>query len=94
MLELSWMLSTPLLPLLPVPIRSRVVPPDKVLSVGQIELSAQSAGDVEYTTASQQRDKTPLTYVQYMAQKNWWGGSSNAGALENAEYPFISIGPG
>ena len=28
-----------------------------------------------------------------MTQEIWWWGSSNAGALGNAEYPFIVIAP-
>ena len=39
MLELWGMRSTPLLPLLPGPVWSRVVSPDKALSMGQIELN-------------------------------------------------------
>ncbi len=39
MLELWEMLSTPLLPSLPGPLWPRVVAPDRVLSIGQIELN-------------------------------------------------------
>ena len=39
MLELWGMQSTPSLPLLPDPLRPRVVVPDRVLSIGQIELN-------------------------------------------------------
>ena len=39
MLELWGMLSTPLLPLLPGPLWVEVVAPDRVLSMGQIELN-------------------------------------------------------
>ena len=39
MLELWRMLSTPLLPLLPGPLWPEVVVPDRVLSMGQIELN-------------------------------------------------------
>ena len=38
-LELWWMLSTPSLSLLPGPLRLRVVAPERVLSMGQIELN-------------------------------------------------------
>ena len=39
MLEIWGMRSTPSLPSLPVPLRPRVVAPDRVLSKGQIELN-------------------------------------------------------
>ena len=40
MLELGWMRSTPPFPSLPGPLCPGVVAPDKVLSMGQIELAA------------------------------------------------------
>ena len=41
-----------------------------------------------YMIASLQRGKTPPRSVMV-----WWWGSNNAGALGNAEYPFIAIVP-
>ena len=44
-------------------------------------------------TVSLKRCKTSPTSVRDMTLKIWWWGSSNAGALWNAEYPFIAIAP-
>ena len=45
-------------------------------------------------TATLQRGKTPLQRVSWIWHLTiWWCGSSNAGALGNAVYPFIAIAP-
>ena len=41
-------------------------------------------------TSSLQRGKTLSTSVLVWHLTIWWWGSSNAGALENVEYPFIA----
>ena len=47
------------------------------------------------STTSLQRGKTPPQWVSSIWHSIiWWWGSSNAGALGNAEHPFISITPG
>ena len=46
-------------------------------------LIAQSAG----------AEDPPPTSVLDMTLKIWWWGSSDAGALGNADYPFIAIAP-
>ena len=56
---------------------------------------AQSAGAVEYTDYTSAEGKTPPTNEcpGYNTKKIWWRGPSNAGDLENVEYPFIAIAP-
>ena len=69
MLELWGMWSTSSLPWLPSPLWPGVVAPDRVLSIGQIELNCvlmliiQMAGAVEYTDCILQRGKTLTTSV-------------------------------
>ena len=54
---------------------------------------AQSSGAVEYNdSTSVEGLNYPPQPVSWIWHKTiWWWGSSNAGNLGNAEYPFISI---
>ena len=55
---------------------------------------AQSAGAVEYIDCTSAEDKVPPHEFPDMTHKTiWWSDSSNAGAFENAEYPFPTIAP-
>ena len=94
------MQSNPLLPLLPGPLWSGVVAPDMVLSMDQIELNCVLTLNwivcnktvltfiwaIEYTDCFSSDGQDPHWTTR------WWG-FSNAGALGNAEYPFINIPP-
>ena len=50
-------------------------------------------GILNKPTASQQRAKTHPASVLLWNKLIWWLGSSNGGALGNAEHPFIPIAP-
>ena len=54
------------------------------------DISAQSAGTVEYTDCISTEE---LDTPQPIQQASWWWGCSNAGALGNVEYPSTAIVP-
>ena len=59
----------------------------------EIKSMSQLAGTVEYTDciSVEGYDSPRVSWIWHKAI--WWWGSSNAGALGNAEYPFIAIAP-
>ena len=60
----------------------------------QIICLAQSAGAIEYTDCFSAEGQDPLQRVSWVWHKTiWWWGSSNVGALGNAEFPGIIIAP-
>ena len=58
-----------------------------------LSLVPSRLGQQNTLTASLQMGKTPTKDLLDMTLKIWWWGSSNTGALGNAEHPFIAIAP-
>ena len=59
-----------------------------------MKILTESAGAAEYTDWISANDQdTPNLCPGYDTKKNRCGGSSNAGTLGNAGYPFIAIAP-
>ena len=52
---------------------------------------ARLIGAAEYTDCSGLRPAQRVSWFWH--EPIWWWGSSNAGALGNAVYPFIAISP-
>ena len=63
------------------------------LKEGHITHIAQSAVAVEYTDRTSAEGQKPQRVPCLWHETIWWWGSSNVGALGNAEYPFIAIAP-
>ena len=62
------------------------------LSILSIANITQLAGVVEYTDCTFTEEYDPTQCVSWIWHKTiWWWSSSNAGALESIEYPFIAI---